>query len=107
MINSINIGNFTIYFYSLCILLGVICAYFIITKEAKRKKIDENEMFNIIFYGLLVGILGARIYYVIFNMDYYSNHIGEIVKLWEGGLAIHGGILFGTLFVFFYSKKKR
>lgn len=106
MINSFSIGNIVIHFYSLCILLGVISAYFVITREAKRKNINEDLILNIIFYGLIIGILGARIYYVIFNIDYYKNDILEIFKIWNGGLAIHGGIIFGFMFVYLYTKKK-
>lgn len=105
MINSFSIGNIVIHFYSLCILLGVISAYFVITREAKRKNINEDLILNIIFYGLIIGILGARIYYVIFNIDYYKNDILEMFKIWNGGLAIHGGIIFGFIFVYFYTKK--
>lgn len=106
MINSISIGSFTIHFYSLCILLGVVCAYFLITGQAKKKNINEEFILNIIFYGIIIGIIGARTYYVLFNLDYYLNNIVEIFKVWHGGLAIHGGILFGTVFVYLYSKKK-
>ena len=106
MISSITIGNFTIHFYSLCILVGVIIAYFLITKEAKKQGIKEDIILNIIFYGLIIGIVGARLYYVIFNLDYYIYNLSEIIKVWHGGLAIHGGIIFGSLFVYFYSKKK-
>ena len=106
MINSISIGSFTIYFYSICILLGVISAYLVIMKEAKKKNINIDIMFNIIFYGMLIGIVGARLYYVIFNLNYYMYHLDEIIKVWNGGLAIHGGIIAGSIFVYFYSKKK-
>lgn len=106
MINSFSIGSITIRFYSLCILFGVIIAYFFITREGRRQGIKDDDILNIIFYSLLIGILGARVYYVIFNIDYYIYHLDEIVKVWEGGLAIHGGILFGALTVYIYSKKK-
>ena len=106
MINSFSLGNIVIHFYSLCILLGVMFAYLVITKEAKRKGISEDLIFNIIFYGLLIGIIGARLYYVIFNFNYYRNDLLEIFRIWNGGLAIHGGIIFGFIFVYFYTKKK-
>ena len=106
MIDSINIGSITIKLYSLCILLGVIIAYIVIMKEAKRKQIDNDIMFNIIFYGILAGIIGARLYYVIFNFEFYRYHLDEIIKIWHGGLAIHGGIIGGFIVVYLYSKKK-
>lgn len=106
MINSFNIGNISIHFYSLCILVGIVFAYIVIMRETKRQEISTDLMFNIIFYGLVLGILGARIYYVIFNLKYYLSNINEIIKIWHGGLAIHGGIIIGLIVVYFYSKKK-
>lgn len=105
MINSFNIFGFTIHFYSLCILVGAVLAYIIITKEAKKIKIDSDFISNTIIYGLLIGIIGARVYYVIFNLNYYINYPDEILKIWHGGLAIHGGIIAAAIFVYFYSKK--
>ena len=105
MINSISIGKLTIHFYSLCILIGVFCAYFVIMRETKKQKLNTDVMFNIVFYGLLVGIICARIHYVLFNFDYYVFHFDEILKVWEGGLAIHGGIIGGLIVVFLYSER--
>jgi len=105
LINSFKIFNFEIHFYSLFILLGIIIAYFLIIKESKKHNISEDKILNIIFYTILFGILGARLYYVLFNLDYYSNNISEIFMIWNGGLAIHGGIIGGLLFIYFYTKK--
>ena len=58
-----------------------------------------------ILFCIIFGIIGARLYYVAFEWDYYSNHILDIFKIWEGGLAIHGGILFGLIFIIIYTKK--
>jgi len=57
------------------------------------------------FYLVIICILGARIYYCIFNLDYYLSNILDIFKIWEGGLAIHGGIIAGIIFIFFYTRK--
>ena len=105
MKNMVTIFGIDIYFYSICILLGVILAYIVITRQAKKENIKEDLVLNTIFYGLLVGIIGARLYYVIFNFDYYKDNPCDIFKLWNGGLAIHGGIILGAIFVYFYSKK--
>ena len=107
MNNSISIFGLNITYYSICILLGVIVAYLVIRKLAKKHNIDSKYIDDIIFYGLLCGIVGARVYYVLFNLDYYLNNLSEIVKVWHGGLAIHGGILAGALFVYFYCRKKK
>ena len=105
MINSINFFGLTIHFYSLCILLGIIVAYIIIRKEGHNQRLDKDYIFNVVFYGLIIGILGARIHYVLFNLDYYLEYPLEIIKIWHGGLAIHGGILAAAIFLYFYSTK--
>ncbi len=103
---AFTIFNINIYWYSLCILFGVIVAYFLITKEARKHNINKEVISDLIFYTLIIGIIGARFYYVIFNLNYYINNPGEILKIWNGGLAIHGGIIFGIIFLYFFTKKK-
>lgn len=102
-----DFGFIKIYWYSICILLGLLTGGFLIMKESKRFKILEDDMLNLIVYGIVFGILGARIYYVIFNWSYYRIHLSEIIKVWEGGLAIHGAIIAGLLWIILYTKKKK
>ena len=61
---------------------------------------------DLIFYTLIIGILGARVYYCVFNLDYYLANPSEILKIYNGGLAIHGGVIAGLIFVYLYTKKK-
>lgn len=103
---AFNLLGFNIYWYSICILIGILIAYFLITRESKKHNIDKNLISDMIFYGLIIGILGARLYYVIFNISYYITNPFEIVAVWNGGLAIHGGLIAGTIFIYIYSKKK-
>ncbi len=103
---AFTLFNLNIYYYSLCILFGVIVAYILIKLEAKRHKISSELISDLIFYTLIIGIIGARIYYVLFNLDYYLVNPSEILKIYNGGLAIHGGVLFGLVFVYFYTRKK-
>lgn len=102
---SINLGPISISLYSICILVGIIFATIIICKEAKKCNIPTYFMTNLIFWVIIFGILGARTYYVIFNLDYYMDDPIEIIKIWNGGLAIHGGMIAGFLTVFIYCKK--
>ena len=102
-----DLGIFKIRWYSFFILLGIVVATILIMKEAKKKNISSEFIINLIFYGIIIGILGARIYYVLFNLSYYLNYPQEIFMIWNGGLAIHGGIIATLIFVIFYSKKHK
>lgn len=101
----IKLGPISIYWYSVMIALGFLAAMVVCLTEVKRKKLDIEKYSNMVFYTVLFGILGARIYYVLFNLDYYLKMPSEILKVWHGGLAIHGGIIAGILVVYFYTKK--
>lgn len=101
----IQIGNFKIYWYSVMILLGVLLGCYIVIKEAKKYNISKEKISDMLFYTVLFGIIGARLYYVIFNLDYYINNPIDIIKVWEGGLAIHGGIIVGVIYLIYYTKK--
>ena len=103
---AFNIFGFNVYYYSLCILLGVIVAYILITREGKKQGLSKEFTSDLIFYTLIIGILGARVYYCVFNLDYYLANPSEILKIYNGGLAIHGGVIAGLIFVYFYTKKK-
>ena len=103
---AFNIFGFNVYYYSLCILLGVIVAYILITREGKKQGLPKEFISDIIFYTLIIGILGARVYYCVFNLDYYLANPSEILKIYNGGLAIHGGVIAGLIFVYFYTKEK-
>lgn len=102
---ALDLGFIQIYWYSIFIFLGVFGASIVIYLEARKHKVDIDFLVNMAFYTVIFGILGARLYYVLFNLSYYSTHTLDIFKIWEGGLAIHGGILFGGITVLFYTKK--
>lgn len=101
----LEIGNVQIYWYSIFILVAFIIGGKLIMSEAKRFNISKEFIINLFFYLVPISIIGARLYYVAFNLDYYFANPISILKIWEGGLAIHGGLLFGLLFLLFYAKK--
>ena len=101
----ITIGNIQIYWYSIILLLAFMVGGFLAIKEAKKFDIPKDYMINLFFYIIIFALIGARLYYVLFNLDYYTSNPSEIIKVWEGGLAIHGGIIASLLVVFIYSKK--
>ena len=103
----INLGIVSIHWYSIILFIAILVGSNLAIKEAKRHGFEEDFMVNLLFLGVIIGIVGARLYYVIFNFDYYKNNLIEIFKVWNGGLAIHGGIIAGliTIAVICYKKK--
>lgn len=103
----INLGIIEIRWYSVLILLGFILGYYLVINKCKQENIDKTLINDLCFYLIIVSILGARIYYCIFEWKYYINNPIDIIKIWEGGLAIHGGVIAGIIFIYFYTKKKK
>lgn len=101
----VTIGPLSIQWYSILILTGTIIGGLLCFNEAKRFGISKDYMTNLFFYLIIFGIIGARLYYVLFNLDFYTKNPSDIYKIWEGGLAIHGGIIAGLIFTLFYTKK--
>lgn len=104
---AIDLGFIQIYWYSIFILLGILVAAILIYKECKKQGLKSEEFTDLLFNTVVFGIIGARIYYVLFNFSYYWNNKIEILEIWHGGLAIHGGLLFGTLYVLHFCKKHK
>ena len=101
----LDLGFIEIRWYSVLILIAFIVGYFLVVNRCKKSDISLVFISDLCFYLIIFCILGARLYYCIFNLDYYSKNIIDILKIWEGGLAIHGGIIAGILVIFFYTKK--
>ena len=99
-----TIGNFKLEWYSALIIVGAMIGISMVLKEAKRYKYSTDYIFNMLFWAIIFGIIGARIYYVLFNLELY-NSFWDACKIWEGGLAIHGGLIAGILVILIYSKK--
>lgn len=99
-----TIGGFKLEWYSVLIIIGAMLGITMILKEAKRYKFSTDFVFNMLFWTIIFGIIGARVYYVLFNLELYDS-FWEACKIWEGGLAIHGGLIAGLLVILLYCKK--
>lgn len=106
MINPIafEVGPLQIRWYALCILSGLILAVYLTMKEAPRKKILPDMVLDFIFWAFPLSILGARFYYVAFSWDQYKNQLDQIFAIWNGGIAIYGGLISGALVMYVYSR---
>ena len=102
-----KIGPISIRWYSLLILCGILLALYLANKEAKKHDLPKDVIFDAGFWVVIFGILGARLYYVIFNFSLYKNDLIGIFEVWNGGLAIHGGIIAGFITLLAYCKMNK
>ena len=103
---TIDLGPLNIRWYGLMMATSILVGYFIARKHSWRFGIDANEVDNLAFWLVIVGLIGARLYYVIFAFDYFRESPMEIYKLWRGGMSIFGALIAGLIFLVFYSKSK-
>ena len=96
-----------IYLYGVMIGLGFILGILFCAKKSSRYGIKEDDVYDLVIWLIPLSILGARLYYVAFRLDYYLAHPSELLAIWNGGLAIYGGIIMGVLVVFCIAKIKK
>ena len=99
--------GFRIYFYGMLIALGFLLAILYCAKAAPRFGIKADDFYDLMLWLIPLSIVGARLYYVLFRLDYYLANPGEIVALRDGGLAIYGGVIAGVLTAFFVCRHKK
>lgn len=104
---AVDLGPIQIYWYSIFMFLGLLMASIVVFSEAKKRKINEDFLINLICDAIIIGLIGARAYYVIFNLSYYLKNPIEIFAIWNGGLAIHGGVIAALIFIIIYCKKHK
>lgn len=103
---AFTIFGVDIMWYGILMATGMILGVLLALKEAKRVGIDEDDVLNLALIAIPSGLLGARLYYVIFNWSYYSQNVFEILNFRGGGMAIHGALIGGILSGFIYTKTK-
>lgn len=102
----ITIGNITIYWYSIIIIIAILIGIYFSKKEANKNTLGKDFILDLVFYLIIVGVIGARLYYVIFNYSLFKDDFLSIFKVWEGGLAIYGAVIAAIIFIIYYCKKK-
>lgn len=104
---SFTVFGIEIAYYGVIIALGMLAGALVAYREAKKTGQKVDDYIDFTLYTLIAAIIGARIYYVIFEWDYYSAHPLEIFNLRAGGLAIYGGVLASALTLFIFTKVKK
>lgn len=104
---ALTIFNIDIRWYGILIAIGILLAGLISYYKVRKTSIDESIIFDILLWSVPSGIIGARLYYVIFTWQHYSQNIYEIFMIRNGGLAIHGGLICGILAGYIVCRYKR
>ena len=105
--SSISVFGFRIAFYGIIIGIGMLAGIWIAQSDAKRRGQDPELYLDFALYAIICSIVGARIYYVIFEWDYYKENLLQIFNLRAGGLAIYGGILGGVITMVGFTRGKK
>jgi len=103
----LKLGPIDIHWYGFVIVLGAVVGLLAILYFAKRYQIKSEQVFDLAFYLVLFGLIGDRLYYVIYAWEFYKDNLWDIFKIWEGGLAIFGAIIAGIITLIIYAKIKK
>jgi len=102
-----EIGPLTIYSYGVMLALAFACGIWLATRQAKKEKVPANTILDISLVALIAGIIGARILFILRNLNYYLLHPFETIMFWQGGLIYSGGLILGTLCAILFLKVRR
>ncbi|MFH0779936.1 MAG: prolipoprotein diacylglyceryl transferase [Parcubacteria group bacterium] len=102
-----QIGIFPIHWYGFLMVIGGLLGLFVVLKLARRYGVDKNSIYDLLVYFVVGGVVGARVYYVVYAWQLYQNNWLDVFKIWQGGLAVHGvmiGGMAGVLIYYFFKK---
>lgn len=104
---AFNLFGIDVRWYGILISLGMIIGILLTSYTCNIRQLSYDSMMDIILIALPAAIVGARAYYVLFNLPYYSANPSEIINIRQGGLAIHGGVIFALIAAYIYTRKKK
>ncbi|OPJ60089.1 prolipoprotein diacylglyceryl transferase [Clostridium oryzae] len=104
---AFSLFGISIRWYGILISTGMILAIIIAKYNCKWRDVNYDDLLNIIILAIPIGIVGARIYYVLFQFQDYKGNFLSMLNIRQGGLAIHGGLIFGILTAIIYTQKKK
>ncbi|KKB75107.1 MULTISPECIES: prolipoprotein diacylglyceryl transferase [Bacillus] len=103
---AFHLGPIAVHWYGIIIGCGALLGLWLAVREGERRGLHKDTFVDLVLFAIPIAIICARTYYVIFQWDYYSKHPDQIVQIWNGGLAIHGGLIGAVLTGIVYSKVK-
>lgn len=104
---SISIGGFSIAYYGIIIAFGMVAGFLMASWQAGRLKQDKEMVLDLALWDIIFAVISARLYYVLFSWDYYSQNPIEIFNIRGGGMAIYGGVIGGVVTTFVFARVKK
>lgn len=102
-----TIFGITVYSYGLLVAIGFFAGMTYITKYSDNISVKKDQMYDFLFYLIVVSIIGARLLYVLVNVDSFIQHPLDVIKVWQGGLVFYGGFIAAVLYALIYCKYKK
>ena len=100
-----TIANIQLHWYGVLLAVAALAGIGMMEWLGKKYRLDTNRLFDLALITLVVGFIGARLYHVLNELTYYQTHLSDIFKVWNGGLALHGGIVAGGAALFFFARR--
>ena len=104
---AFEIGGLQVRWYGIIIAFGIYLATTLADREATRKGYRKDFIIDLVFWAVPLGFVGARLYYILFEWQYYLANPAEIIQIWHGGIAIYGGVIAGAATVYWFTKKEK
>lgn len=104
---AFTLGPIQVHWYGIIIGSGLALALYLAIREGNKRGLPKETFADLMIWAIPLAIISARIYYVLFEWGYYSQHLGEVPQIWHGGIAIHGALIGSVLTVFFFAKARK
>ncbi|MCO6541751.1 MAG: prolipoprotein diacylglyceryl transferase [Lactobacillus sp.] len=103
----LQLGPFAIRWYGVLIATGAIIGIWLALREAQKRQVMADDIIDLVLWGVPFALIGARLYYVIFQWSFYAQYPSEIIKIWHGGIAIYGGLIAALLVTIVFTQKRQ
>ncbi|MEK5172851.1 prolipoprotein diacylglyceryl transferase [Heyndrickxia sp. FSL W8-0496] len=103
---ALRLGGLEVHWYGIIIGIGIALGLYLVMIESERRGLNKDTFADLLIWAIPISIICARIYYVLFEWSYYSQHPGDIIKIWNGGIAIHGALIGAILTTIIFSRIK-
>ncbi|KRL56531.1 prolipoprotein diacylglyceryl transferase [Furfurilactobacillus rossiae] len=104
---ALHLGPIEVHWYGVIITTGVFIALWLSIREARRRQINPDDLYDFLLWALPVALISARIYYVVFQWSYYQHHLDQIIAIWDGGIAIYGSLIGAIIVVILFTRWRK